>query len=145
MSLGFGTRIAFLTYDTLGHIGIGGSSFAVRQKVGIWGEATFLHHFRTHPEHGLSVFEYGEALTGKKKAQGHAVCRPDLLLIETDQLRKFAEEGINLNVGIDLRRLRDDDPTMQQIVRHALAAVEVKFSHRRFENCPLALFRRAGL
>ena len=60
---------------------IGGSAFAVRQKVGIWGEVTFLNHFHHHPEYGLRVFEYGDATKGKKRATGDSVNRPDLLII----------------------------------------------------------------
>lgn len=113
-------------------MGIGGSSFLVRQKVGIWGEATFLNHFGTHPDYGLAVFQYGEAWSGKRaKEPGHAVCRPDLLLIENSQLEELLRRGINPR-GLDLRSRPDDDPVIQEIVRHALVAVEVKFSHRRY-------------
>jgi hypothetical protein len=114
-------------------MGMGSSSFAVRQKVGVWGEQTFLHHFSTHTEHGLYAFEYGEMWKGKrKKDQSHAVCRPDLLLVKTSELENLAKKGIIPNPGLDLRALRDDDPTILEIVSHALAAVEVKFSHRRY-------------
>jgi len=119
-------------YLPLGKMGLGTSSFAVRQKVGVWGEATFLHYFKHHPEHGLSVLEYGDATKGKTKARGEAVNRPDLLIIETEELKAIAASGIHVNSDTDLRQLSDDSPILRAIVDHSLAAVEVKFSHRRY-------------
>lgn len=104
----------------------------MRQKVGAWGENTFLAHFKAHPEYGLSAFPYGEAYSGRGKAKGDAVCRPDLLIIETCQVEAIQAEGIPLVSAIDLRKLPDDDPVMVKVLAASLVAVEVKFSHRKY-------------
>lgn len=115
-----------------------------RQKVGVWGEDTFVAHIRTHPEYGLAVFPYGEAYTGTKKAQGPAVNRPDLLLMETTELEKLASEGLKLKLDSDLRKMADDSTDTKSILMRSLVALEVKFSHRRYEKGHVAFILDEG-
>jgi hypothetical protein len=114
-------------------MGFGGSDFVIRQKIGVWGEKTFLAHFCAHGEYGISAFEYGEASSKRRKAQGDAVCRPDLLLVDSDKVKALAQRGIHLD-KMDLRAISDNHLDMQEIVKEALVAVEVKFSHREYRK-----------
>ena len=114
-------------------MGFSGTDFLTRQKIGVWGEQTFLAHFRAHGEYGVSAFEYGEASSSRNKAQRDAVCRPDLLLLDNDKVKALAKRGIHLD-KMDLRAIPDTHPDMQEVVKEALCAVEVKFSHREYRK-----------
>src|SRR5437870_12297463 len=111
---------------------LGLQSFAVRQAMGMWAEKTVLNYFRTHPEVGILAFQYGERWGGKRrKEEPDATNRPDLLLLEAEQVKSLLKDRVNLET-LDLLDLSDSDPTLRNIVRHALVALEVKISFRYY-------------
>lgn len=60
------------------------------------------------------------------------MCRPDVLLIDTAKVAELGRRGIPLASALDLRKMADTDPVMEEVVDAALVAVEVKFSHRKY-------------
>jgi hypothetical protein len=117
-------------------MGLGAIPFATRQKIGRWGEDTFVAHFARHPEYGITVLPYGDAYSGarrKASSEPDAVARPDLLLIGKADYEQLQNKGIPFPI-LDLRKLPDDDPQLRRIVEAAVVAVEVKFSHRQWRK-----------
>ena len=114
-------------------MGFGDASFQTRQKIGVWGEATTKRYFDNHPEHGITALNYGEASSSTKKSQKDAVCRPDLLLIETEKINELEREGVPVR-EMNLRDMDDSDPRMVKIVDAALVGLEAKFSHREYRE-----------
>lgn len=109
----------------------GGQPFAIRRAMGEWAENSVKNYFNTNPDVGILAFPYGEKWGGTRRKETDAANRPDLLLIETDNVNALSKSGIDVS-KLDLTTLSDSNPQLRSIIRKALVALEVKISIRYY-------------